>query len=417
MLYQLFQWLEANYDLPGAGLWSFISFRAGMGLIFSLIISLMFGGRIVRFLQKLQIGEEIRDLGLQGQLEKKGTPTMGGIIIIMGIIIPVLLVAKLDNIYILVLLLVTTWMAIIGFVDDYIKVFLKNKKGLSGKSKIIGQIGCGLIVGLAMVISDDVVIRQDLETAQDMGYKIMQVYEFENARGEVVEQADTKALVTTVPFVKNNELDYARLLPFGREAALNYAWILFTLVVIFVVTGVSNAANLTDGLDGLATGVSGITGVVLAIFAYVSGNVILATYVNIFYLPGTGEMVVYAACFLGACIGFLWYNAYPAQVFMGDTGSLTLGGIIATMAIMLRKELVLPILCGVFLAETLSVMLQVSYFKFTKRLYGEGRRIFLMSPLHHHFQKMGLPEPKIVARFWIVSILLAALALLTLKIR
>ncbi|MAT53972.1 MAG: phospho-N-acetylmuramoyl-pentapeptide-transferase [Saprospirales bacterium] len=417
MLYQLFQWLEANYDIPGAGLWNFISFRAGMGLIFSLIISLMFGGRIVRFLQKLQIGEEIRDLGLQGQLEKKGTPTMGGVIIIMGIMIPVLLVAKLDNIYILVLLLVTTWMAIIGFVDDYIKVFLKNKKGLSGKSKIVGQIGCGLIVALSMVMSDDVVIRQDLETAQQMGYKIMKVYEFETASGDIVEEADTKALVTTVPFVKNNELDYARLLPFGREGALKYAWILFVVVVIFVITAVSNAANLTDGLDGLATGVSGISGVVLAIFAYVSGNVILANYLNISYLPGTGEMVVYAACFLGACIGFLWYNAYPAQVFMGDTGSLTLGGIIAAMAIMLRKELVLPVLCGVFLAETLSVMLQVSYFKYTKRKYGEGRRIFLMSPLHHHFQKLGLPEPKIVARFWIVSILLAALALLTLKIR
>lgn len=417
MLYQLFQWLEANYDLPGAGLWNFISFRAGMGLIFSLIISLMFGGRIVRFLQKLQIGEEIRDLGLQGQLEKKGTPTMGGVIIIMGIIIPVLLVAQLDNIYILVLLLVTTWMAIIGFVDDYIKVFLKDKKGLSGKSKIVGQIGCGLIVALSMVLSDDVLIRQDLETAQLMGYKIMQVYELETANGDVVEEADTKALVTTVPFLKNNELDYAQLLPFERETAVKMAWILFTLVVIFVITAVSNAANLTDGLDGLATGVSGISGVVLAIFAYVSGNVILANYLNISYLPGIGEMVVYAACFLGACIGFLWYNAYPAQVFMGDTGSLTLGGIIATMAIMLRKELLLPVLCGVFLAETFSVMLQVSYFKYTKRKYGEGRRIFLMSPLHHHYQKLGLPEPKIVIRFWIVSILLAALALLTLKIR
>jgi len=417
MLYQLFQWLDVNFDFPGTGLWGYISFRAGVGLVFSLIISMIFGGRIIRFMQKMQIGEDVRDLGLEGQLEKKGTPTMGGVIIIMGIIIPVLLVADLENIYILVMLLVTTWMAIIGFVDDYIKVFRKNKKGLSGKSKIIGQVGCGLIVALTMVLSDDVRVRQDLEVAEDMGYQILESYELQDDKGDIVEVADTKAYVTTVPFFKSNQLDYARLLPLEREQAIKYAWLFFIPLIIFIITAVSNAANLTDGIDGLATGVSGITGVVLAIFAYISGNVIMAQYLNVLYLPGSGELVVFAACFLGACIGFLWYNSYPAQVFMGDTGSLTLGGIIATMAILLRKELMIPIFCGVFLAENLSVMLQVSYFKYTKRKYGEGRRIFLMSPLHHHYQKKGMPEAKIVLRFWIVSILLAVLTLLTLKIR
>jgi phospho-N-acetylmuramoyl-pentapeptide-transferase len=417
MLYQLFQWLDANFDIPGTGLWGYISFRAGVGLVLSLIISMIFGGRIIRFLQKMQIGEDVRDLGLEGQLEKKGTPTMGGVIIIIGIIIPVLLVADLENIYILVMLLVTTWMAIIGFVDDYIKVFRKNKKGLSGKSKIIGQIGCGLIVALTMMGSDDVRVRQDLEVAENMGYPILESFELEDDQGDIVEVADTKAYVTTVPFFKGNQLDYAKLLPLEREQAIKHVWLIFIPLIILVITAVSNAANLTDGIDGLATGVSGIIGVVLAIFAYISGNVIMAQYLNVFYLPGTGELVVFAACFLGACIGFLWYNSYPAQVFMGDTGSLTLGGIIATMAILLRKELLIPIFCGVFLAENLSVMMQVSYFKYTKRKYGEGRRIFLMSPLHHHYQKKGMPEAKIVLRFWIVSILLAVLALLTLKIR
>lgn len=417
MLYQLFQWLDTNFDIPGTGLWGYISFRAGVGLVLSLIISMLFGGRIIRFLQKMQIGEDVRDLGLEGQMEKKGTPTMGGVIIIMGIIIPVLLVADLKNIYILVMLLVTTWMAIIGFVDDYIKVFRKNKKGLSGKSKIIGQIGCGLIVALMMMWSNDIKVRQDLEVAQNMGYQILESFELEDEQGAIEEVADTKAYVTTVPFFKGNQLDYARLLPLERERAIKYVWLIFIPLIILVITAVSNAANLTDGADGLATGVSGIIGVALAIFAYISGNVILADYLNVFYLPGTGELVVFAACFLGACIGFLWYNSYPAQVFMGDTGSLTLGGIIATMAILLRKELLIPILCGVFLAENLSVMIQVSYFKYTKRKYGEGRRIFLMSPLHHHYQKKGMPEAKIVTRFWIVSILMAALALLTLKIR
>ncbi len=418
MLYQLFQWLDKTYNLPGAGLWEFLSFRAGMGIVLSLLISMVFGGRIIRFLRKLQIGEDVRDLGLEGQLQKKGTPTMGGVIIIMGIVIPILLVADLKNVYILVLLLVTTWMAIIGFVDDYIKVFQKNKEGLSAKSKLIGQIGCGLIVAVTMYASDEVTVRQDLEDAEEMGYQIIETQRVPDARGDTVEVANTKAYITNVPFLKDNQLDYSKLIPAKeQETATKYVWLVFVPLVILIITAVSNAANLTDGLDGLATGVSSVIATALGVFAYVSGNVILASYLNVFYLPGTGEMVIFAACLLGACTGFLWYNAYPAQVFMGDTGSLTLGGIIATMAILLRKELLIPILCGVFLAENLSVMIQVAYFKYTKKKYGAGRRIFLMSPLHHHYQKKGLPEAKIVTRFWIVSILLAVLSILTLKIR
>jgi phospho-N-acetylmuramoyl-pentapeptide-transferase len=418
MLVYIFEWLQRNFDFPGAGLWSYLSFRAGIGMLMALIITTIWGKRIIVYLRKLQIGEEVRDLGLQGQLEKKGTPTMGGVIIIMGIVIPVLLVADLDNIYLIVMLLVTTWMAIIGFVDDYIKVFRKNKEGLSGKSKIIGQIGCGLIVAATMVWSDEIVIRQDLETAENLGYEMVgNPYLAADARGDTIEVIHSKAYITNVPFFKNNQLDYARLLPFEREKALKYVWIVFIPLVIIVITAVSNAANLTDGLDGLATGVSSVIGVALAIFAYVSGHVILADYLTVFYLPGAGEMVVFAACFLGACIGFLWYNSYPAAVFMGDTGSLTLGGIIAAMAILLRKELLIPILCGIFLAENLSVMMQVAWFKISRKIFGEGRRIFKMSPLHHHYQKKGYPEPKIVTRFWIVSVLLVALTLLTLKIR
>jgi phospho-N-acetylmuramoyl-pentapeptide-transferase len=315
------------------------------------------------------------------------------------------------------MLLVTTWMAIIGFVDDYIKVFKKNKEGLSSKSKLVGQVVCGLIVALMMLGNDDVAVRQDAETAEDMGYPIVKTYSVLDARGDTVEVSDTKAFITNIPFMKDNQLDYASWLPFEREGDMKYVWLIFIPMVILVITAVSNAANLTDGLDGLATGVSSVAITTLGIFAYVSGNVIMASYLNVLYLPGAGELVIFAACLLGACTGFLWYNAYPAQVFMGDTGSLTLGGIIATLAILLRKELLIPVLCGVFLAENLSVMIQVSYFKYTKRKYGEGRRIFLMSPLHHHFQKKGFPEAKIVTRFWIVSILLALLTVLTLKIR
>ena len=419
MLYELFTWLEKNYQFPGASLWQYISFRAGVGMVFSLIISMLFGGRIIRFLRNLQIGEDIRDLGLDGQMQKKGTPTMGGVIIIMGIVIPVLLVADLTNIYILVMLLVTTWMAIIGFTDDYIKVFQKNKKGLSSKAKIVGQVGCGLIVALAMMSSDEVVVRMEKERAVDeLKYEAVgPSYFVADAMGDTLEMVNAKAYLTNLPFFKNNQIDYANFLPFERETAVKYIWLLFVPLVIIIITAVSNGANLTDGLDGLATGVSGVAGVTLAIFAYISSNIILANYLGVLYLPGTQELVIFAMCFLGACIGFLWYNAYPAQVFMGDTGSLTIGGIIAVMAIVLRKELLIPVLCGVFLAENLSVMIQVSYFKYTKKKYGEGRRVFLMSPLHHHYQKKGMPEMKIVIRFWIVSILLAVLTILTLKIR
>ncbi|HFA51657.1 MAG TPA: phospho-N-acetylmuramoyl-pentapeptide-transferase [Bacteroidetes bacterium] len=418
MLYELFTWIEENWHWPGASLWGYVSFRAGTGMVFSLIISMLFGGRIIRFLRNLQVGEDIRDLGLEGQMQKKGTPTMGGVIIIMGIVIPVLLVADLTNIYIIVMLMVTTWMAIIGFTDDYIKVFQKNKKGLSGKAKVVGQVGCGLIVALTMLWNNEIVVRLDKETADEM--KVETVGNprlIADIKGDTIEMVNAKAFITNVPFMKGNELDYAKLLPFEREKDLKYAWLIFIPLVIIVITAVSNGANLTDGLDGLATGVSGVVGVTLAIFAYVSSNIILSNYLGVLYLPGTEELVIFAMCFLGACIGFLWYNAFPAQVFMGDTGSLTLGGIIATMAIMLRKELLIPVLCGVFLAENLSVMLQVSYFKYTKKKYGEGRRIFLMSPLHHHYQKKGMPEMKIVTRFWIVGILLAVVTILTLKIR
>jgi phospho-N-acetylmuramoyl-pentapeptide-transferase len=418
MLSELFQWLDRQYDLPGAGLWNFISFRAGAGMVLSLFISMIFGKSAIRFLRSLQIGEDIRDLGLEGQLQKKGTPTMGGIIIIMGIILPVLLVADLDNMYIVILLLVTSWMAVIGFVDDYIKVFRKNKEGLSGKAKVLGQVGCGLIVALAMLLSEDIVVRMDLERAENANYELVgNPYLVRDAGGDMVEVVNTKALVTNLPFFKENLIDYSRILPLDGELAETVSWVIFVLLVIFVITAVSNAANLTDGLDGLATGVSSIAVTTLGAFAYVSGNVILAGYLSVLYLPGAGEVFVYAACFLGACTGFLWYNAYPAQVFMGDTGSLTLGGVIAAMALLLRKEWLLPVLCGVFVVENLSVIVQVSYFKYTKRKYGTGRRILLMSPVHHHYQKAGLPEAKIVTRFWIVSILLAVVTILTLKVR
>ncbi|MCC6725512.1 MAG: phospho-N-acetylmuramoyl-pentapeptide-transferase [Saprospiraceae bacterium] len=417
MLYQLFQWLEDKYNLPGAGLWQFTTFRAGMGVLISLIISMLFGGRIIGALRKLQIGETVRDLGLEGQLSKKGTPTMGGVIIIMGIVVPVLLVADLKNVYVLIMLMVTTWMAIIGFLDDYIKVFKKNKEGLSAKSKLIGQIGCGLMVAITMIQSDEINVRLETEVGAELGYEqVSPDYIAKDAKGDPIEVAHYKAYITNVPFFKENQLDYEKWLP-KRWQSGNYVWLIFVPLVILIITAVSNAANLTDGLDGLATGVSSVVATSLGVFAFVSGNVVLASYLNVFYLPGTGELVIFAACLLGACTGFLWYNSYPAQVFMGDTGSLTLGGIIAAMALLLRKELLIPIMCGVFLAENLSVMIQVAYFKYTKRKYGEGRRVFLMSPLHHHFQKKGMPEAKIVTRFWIVSILLAVLTILTLKVR
>ncbi len=413
MLYHLFTYLEKTYGTWGASLFQFITFRAGLAMIFSLIISMLFGRRIIRFLQVQQVGETVRDLGLEGQKQKEGTPTMGGVIIIMAIVLPCLLLADLTNIYIILMLLTTSWMGTIGFIDDYIKVFKKNKKGLSGKFKILGQVGLGLIIGAAMLTSPDVVVRMNLRQAETGGYEVVQTVHMDTTGVKV----DAKATLTNVPFFKGNMLDYKKMVPASKEEQNRWVWLIFVPFVILIVTAGSNAANLTDGLDGLATGVSGVTGATLGVFAYVSGNAIAAGYLNILHLPGTGELLVFSACFIGACLGFLWWNSFPAQIFMGDTGSLTLGGIIAAMALLLRKELLIPLLCGIFLVENLSVIIQVFWFKYTKRKYGEGRRVFLMSPLHHHYQKQGMPETKIVVRFWIVAILLAAFTILTLKIR
>ncbi len=422
MLIQFVDWLEAQFgEFPGAGLFQYISFRAGVAVILSLIISMLFGGRIIRFLHRLQVGESIRDLGLQGQKQKEGTPTMGGVIIIMAILIPCLLMARLDNVYVITMIVTTSWMAIIGFLDDYIKVFRKDKKGLKGWFKILGQIGLGLIIALTMTLSQEVVVRMETATAREIGLTgedmVGQTFTVAENGNAALEKADYKTNLTNVPFLKGNRLDYVWLVPLPKSIRKDYVWLLFIPLVIFIVTAVSNAANLTDGLDGLATGISGIIAVALGVFAYVSGNAIAANYLNILHLPGTGELVIFAAALAGACLGFLWYNAFPAQIFMGDTGSLTLGGIIAALAIVLRKELLIPLLCGVFLVESLSVIIQVSYFKYTKRKYGEGRRIFLMSPLHHHYQKKNMHEVKIVTRFWIVGILLAVLTIITLKVR
>jgi phospho-N-acetylmuramoyl-pentapeptide-transferase len=400
MLYYLFDFLDSEYDLIGAGVWKYISFRSGMAIIFSLLITIIFGKGLIRKLQKLQIGEEIRNLGLEGQMQKKGTPTMGGLIIILAIIIPTLLLAKLDNVYIILLLASTIWMGLIGFLDDYIKVFRKNKEGLRGTSKIIGQVGLGLIVGLTLYFHEDVVVR---EFADPVANSIDVAVPFE----------DTRSTLTTIPFAKDNQFDYNVLSPFGDQ----FTWVVYVFVVIFIVTAVSNGANITDGLDGLAAGSSAIIVLVLAVLAYVSGRVDFSQYLNIMYIPNSGEIVIFSVALAGACIGFIWYNAYPAQVFMGDTGSLMLGGIIAVLAFALRKEFLIPILCGIFVVENLSVILQVAYFKYTRKKYGEGRRIFLMSPLHHHYQKKGYHESKIVTRFWVIGVLLAILTLATLKLR
>ncbi len=417
MLYHLFQWLSETTDLPGAGLFQYISFRAGGAMILSLLISLFIGKRIIDALRRLQIGETVRNLGLQGENLKAGTPTMGGVIIIAATLIPCLLLARLDNVYILLMITATLWMGAIGFVDDYIKVFKKDKKGLKGVFKILGQVGLGLIVGLTMLLNDGVVVRMEPEKALRNGYEIKKYVYIKSAPDTYKELVHAKAPITNVPFFKNNELDYSRVLWFLGDRAHEWVWVVFLFMTVFVVTAVSNGANLTDGLDGLAAGVSAIVIMSLGIIAFLSGNAVAADYLKIFYLPYTGELVVFSACLLGACIGFLWYNVYPARVFMGDTGSLTLGGIIAALAIVLRKELLIPVLCGVFLIESLSVMLQVWYFKHTKKKYGEGRRIFKMAPLHHHFQKEGYHEVTISVRFWIVQILLAVLAVITLKIR
>ncbi|MDG1238443.1 MAG: phospho-N-acetylmuramoyl-pentapeptide-transferase [Flavobacteriales bacterium] len=412
MLYHFFNYINKHVDFPGSGLFDFISFRAGMAVITSLVITLIFGAKLIDFLHRKQVGESIRDLGLDGQMEKTGTPTMGGVIIIAGIIIPTILFANLNNIYIQLMLIATIWLGLIGFIDDYIKVFKKNKKGLAGKFKVIGQIGVGIIVGVSMYWSESVTIKSKNFNNTEIAISA----EGEKENFEFTWE-ETKSLKTTIPFVKNNEFDYSWLITWISPSLKKYSWIVFIPIIVIIVISVSNGANITDGLDGLATGTSAIIGITLAIFAYLSGNLVFSDYLNILYIPNSSELVIFISSFVGACIGFLWYNSYPAKVFMGDTGSLALGGIIAVFAIAIRKELLIPIFCGVFLIENLSVILQVSYFKFTKRKYGEGRRIFLMSPIHHHYQKKGIHEAKIVARFWIIGILLAVLSIVTLKLR
>ena len=418
MLYYFFNYLHTHFNVPGTGAFQYITFRAGLAIILSLIISLFYGKRLIDALRRKQAAETIRQLGLEGENTKKGTPTMGGLIIIGAILIPTLLFARLVNIYIVLMIVTTVWLGLIGFLDDYIKVFKKNKEGLAGRFKIVGQIGIGIIVGLTLYFHPSVVTREIYSESEAPKEVIETGTPSVLANGKTIYTKDEKSTVTTVPFVKSHEFDYASLLFFlDSEKAHKYAWIVYTLAVIFIITAVSNGANLTDGIDGLAAGSSAIIGATLALLAFVSGNIIFSNYLNIMYLPNQGELTIFLASFVGACVGFLWYNSYPAQVFMGDTGSLTIGGIIAVIAIMLRKELLIPILCGIFLVENLSVVMQVSYFKYTKRKYGEGRRILLMSPLHHHFQKQGFAEPKIVTRFWIAGIMLAILTIITFKLR
>ena len=416
MFYHIFDYLE-QFDFPGAGMFQYSTFRSACAVMLSLWNAKVVGKRIIRILQKQQVGEEIRDLGLEGQMQKKGTPTMGGVIILLAILVPVVLFARLDNVYIQLMIVSTIWLGLIGFLDDYIKVFRKHKEGLKGRFKVIGQVGLGLIVGVTLYVSDDVLIREKVSISE-VGVVTSTVDEgFVSETNQTVLTKDIKSTKTTIPFFKNNEFDYAWFGALFGDYAEEIGWIVFIIITIVIVTAVSNGANLTDGLDGLATGTSAIVGATLGILAYVSGNMVYADYLNIMYIPHSGELVVFIAAFIGATIGFLWYNSFPAQVFMGDTGSLSLGGIIAVFAIMIHKELLIPILCGIFLVENLSVMMQVSYFKYTKKKFGEGRRIFLMSPLHHHFQKKGIPEPKIVTRFWIVGIALAVITIVTLKIR
>ncbi|WP_373073922.1 phospho-N-acetylmuramoyl-pentapeptide-transferase [Zeaxanthinibacter enoshimensis] len=406
MLYYLFEYLEKQYQFPGATLFQFLSFRAAMAVLLSLVLATVYGKRIILLLRRKQIGETVRDLGLEGQEQKAGTPTMGGLIIIMSTLVPVLLFTKLDNVYILLLIVTTLWMGAIGFIDDYIKIFKKNKQGLKGRFKVMGQVMLGLMVGATLYFHPEVTMKDNDSSRITERFTV-----------EQVEGKEIKSLKTNVPFFKDNELDYSELLGWMGEGATDYAWLLFIPIVIFIVTAVSNGANLTDGIDGLAAGTSAIIVLTLGIFAWVSGNIIFSDYLDIFFIPRAGELVVFIAAFVGALVGFLWYNAFPAQVFMGDTGSLTIGGVIAVIALIVRKELLIPLLCGIFFAESLSVMIQVSYFKYTKRKFGEGRRIFLMSPLHHHYQKKGYHESKIVTRFWIIGILLAIVTIVTLKVR
>ena len=413
MLYYLFDYLN-NFNFPGAGLFGYISFRAALALVSSLIVSVVIGKRVIKALQKQQIGETVRDLGLSGQVEKSGTPTMGGIIILGSILIPTLLFAKLHNIYVITMIIATIWLGLIGFIDDYIKVFKKDKKGLKGIFKVIGQIGVGLIIGCMLTFSDDVKVHKKVSSSYELkqGESFVS-HQHSSIQGESYKWIETDQLTTTIPFVKNNEFNYNWLL--GGDS--KYVWMIFIPLVIFIVIAVSNGANMTDGLDGLATGTSAIIGIALAVLAYVSSHVKFSDYLNVMYIPHAEELVIFISCFVGACVGFLWYNSYPAQVFMGDTGSLALGGIIAVFAISIRKELLIPVLCGVFLIENLSVIIQVGYFKYTKKKFGEGRRVFRMAPIHHHYQKVGLHEAKIVARFWIIAVLLAVVAIVTLKVR
>jgi len=416
MFYELFKYLD-QLNIPGAGLFHYITFRSSCAIILSLILSTVVGKKIIRKLQEQQIGEEIRNLGLEGQLQKKGTPTMGGIIILFSIVIPTILFAKLNNIYVILMLITTIWLGCIGFLDDYIKVFKKDKQGLRGKYKIIGQVGLGLIIGITLFLNDDVVIRERVKASEKGVITRITNDGFNPDRSAEFKVKDIKSTQTTIPFFKNNVFKYSWFTSWAGKYSNILTWILFIVVVVIIVTAVSNGANLTDGLDGLAAGSSSIIGVTLIILAYVSGNMVFADYLKIMYIPHSGELVVYGAAFIGATVGFLWYNSYPAQVFMGDTGSLSLGGIIAVFAILIHKELLIPILCGVFFIENLSVVMQVTYFKYTKKKCGEGKRIFLMSPIHHHFQKKGIPEAKIVTRFWIIGIVLAVLTIITLKIR
>ena len=406
MLYYLFEYLEQEYQFPGASLFQFLTFRAAMAVLLSLVLATVYGKRIIRLLKRKQIGETVRDLGLDGQQQKAGTPTMGGLIIIFSTLIPVLLFADLENIYVILLIVTTVWMGIIGFIDDYIKIFKKNKEGLKGRFKVLGQVVLGLMVGATLYFHPQVTMKEKSQTVITQDYKV-----------EQIEGKEIKSTKTNIPFFKNNELDYSVLISWIGEGAEKYAWLIFIPIVIFIVTAVSNGANLTDGIDGLAAGTSAIIVLTLGIFAWVSGNIIFSDYLDIFFIPRAGELVIFIAAFVGALVGFLWYNAFPAQVFMGDTGSLTIGGVIAVIALIVRKELLIPLLCGIFFAESLSVMIQVSYFKYTKRKFGEGKRVFLMSPLHHHYQKKGYHESKIVTRFWITGILLAIITIVTLKVR
>ncbi len=415
MLYLLFEYLHKHYDVPGLRLFQYITFRAAMSIILSLIITTVFGRSIINFLQKMQVGETVRNLGLEGQMQKQGTPTMGGIMILLGILIPTLLFANIGNIYVILMLVTTVWMGAIGFLDDYIKVFRKNKEGLAGKFKVVGQIGLGLIIGYTMYSNPNIVVRETVPENAKVTSDVPMVL---RQKGSVFYYTqDVKSTKTNMPFYKNNEFDYAKVLSFLGGDYQKYGFLVFILFSVFIITAVSNGANITDGIDGLATGTSAIIGTTLGILAYVSGNTVIADYLNIMYIPNSGELVVFAGAFIGACVGFLWYNSYPAQVFMGDTGSLAIGGIIASFAIMTRKELLIPILCGVFLIELVSVIVQVSYFKYSRKKWGEGRRIFLMSPLHHHYQKKGYHEAKIVTRFWIIGIMLAIITVVTLKLR